>query len=118
MSNEPNKSEAPPKLSATSTSKKEKWICDIRWLYLAIAPIPVGLLLSIHNLILRQNVVIAYLAFTLFCSLLGGISIFGGFKGRSWKIIVCGILVGLFFSQFDAMVVGFVGCCTSFGKPT
>jgi len=110
MENETAPSEEPPKKGRA------------KYAFLALAPIPFGLLLGPVRLAdasfasLSQSghpkgLFIAYDVFTLICCVAGGIGMCGGFKKGAWKGRMGGVMIGVILWVVEASIVLFVGCC-------
>jgi hypothetical protein len=91
----------------------------LKFLLLALGPIPIGLLIFTSNIFLKanpgQNGLMSELVmmgiFTFFCSLIGSIGLCGGFDGgdrpKAW---IGGIALGIILFIVEVFLIFFVGC--------
>src|ERR1700722_9238450 len=101
----------PPEKPPSRTGAK------IIFLFLALVPIPIGLLLdplSLLNYSLNNKSggqFIVFNVFALICCCAGQIGICGGFKKGEWKALIVGVMTGLILWVVEGSIIFFIGCC-------
>jgi hypothetical protein len=100
----------------TPPPKRPLWLI---WIFVGLAPIPVGLLMGPENIFTsaqnkNNSLWLLYAVIAIVCSVACGIGQAGGFVTKKPSQIVGGILAGIFIASFNCFVVFFAGCCSSF----
>lgn len=91
---------------------------------LALAPIPLGLLLDplqLFNIAIGGETkypapLIVFQVFTMLCCITGGIGMCGGFQKDKLGARIGGVAIGLVLWLLDAGIVLFIGCCIGLSK--
>jgi hypothetical protein len=99
----------------TPPSKGKLWIL---WIFFALVPIPIGLLLGPGKIFESAQqegpLFMIYFVSSMICATTAGIGQLDGFKTRAAKDIFAGVVAGFLIGAFDFFVIFFAGCCSSF----
>ena len=116
MENEPMPTEKPPSPGGGKIK--------VLFLLLALAPMPIGLLLDPLRLFnvaqgnksIDSSLLVTFNVLTLLCSIIGAIGICGGFKKGKWIARVVGVAIGLVLWAVEVFSILFIGCCQGFSQ--
>jgi hypothetical protein len=100
------------------SSPKQPKNDKVKFLWLLIIPIPIGLLMNVSNVLTggsQTNNDVKFVLFSILtviiCSV-AGIGLCGGFKKGNWEMQIAGLLLGLCLSTIEIFLAVFIGCCS------